>query len=261
MNQITERVTVFKQYRFLLYNLVVKEFKLKYRRSILGILWSILNPLLMMLIISAVFANIFRFDILDFPVYYLTGLLVFNLVSESTNGAMMSVIGGGALIKKVYIPKYIFPLSKCLFSAVNTIFFMLALIGVMLIIGAPFYSTMLLFWIPLIYALIFSIGLSLILSTLVVFFRDVVHLYSVWITAWMFLTPIIYPIEMLTEGMRNGIRINPLYHFVGMFRDLVRQGELPTLEAHLICLGFAFSFLIVGLIVFKLKQGRFVLYI
>jgi len=261
MSFITDRLVVFNKYRFLLFNLVVKDFKLKYRRSVLGILWSMLNPLIMMFIITAVFANIFRMDDELFAVYYLTGWLIFNLVTEGTMGAMGSIIGGSALIKKVYIPKYIFPLEKCLFALVNTFFAMLPLFVVMFFLGMPIPPTILLFWVPMLYALIFSIGLGLILSTLAVFFRDIIHLYTVWTTAWMFLTPIIYPIEQLSENMQANIRFNPLYHFINMYRDIMMEGTLPGLKEHLICAGIAMAFLVAGLIIFKLKQGRFILYI
>jgi len=250
----------FARYRFLLQDLIVRDIKVKYRRSVLGILWSVLNPLLMMLVITAVFDNIFRFEVEHFPVYYLTGLLIFNLVSEATTGSMFSILGGGALIKKVYIPKYIFPLEKCLFALVNMMFSAIAVVIVMLITGVPINFTILLFWIPVMYVLIFSIGLGLILATLAVFFRDITHLYTVWITAWMFLTPIIYPVEILSEEMRNALWFNPLYHFVNYFRDVVMYGEVPGVEANLICFGIAIIFLFVGLIVFKWKQGRFILY-
>ena len=116
------------KYRFLLNELISRDLKVKYRRSVLGILWSVLNPLLMMIVITTVFQHVFRFDIEYFPLYYLTGSLIFNFVSEATNGAMTSVLDNAALIKKVYIPKYIFPLEKCLFSFVNMLFSMIAVL-------------------------------------------------------------------------------------------------------------------------------------
>lgn len=250
----------FKRYRFLLQDLIVRDIKVKYRRSVLGIAWSVLNPLLMMLVITAVFANIFRFDVDYFPIYYLTGLIIFSLVSEATSGSMVSILYGGALIKKVYIPKYIFPLEKCLFALVNMLFSAVAVVVVILILGMSIEFTIILFWIPVIYAFIFSVGLGLILATLAVFFRDITHLYAVWITAWMFLTPIIYPVEILPDNMRSLIRINPMYHFVNYFRDVVMYGRVPGLSENLICLAFALGSLFLGLIVFKWKQGRFIFY-
>jgi len=261
MTSIKKRLAVFNRYRFLLYNLVMKDFKLKYRRSVLGILWSMLNPLIMMFIMTLVFAELFRFDDEFFAVYYLTGWLVFNLVVESTTGAMNSVIGGGALIKKVYIPKYIFPLEKCLFALVNTLFAMVPLFAVKLFLGVPIRPTVLLFWIPMLYVLVFSIGLGLILATMAVFFRDITHLYTVMTMAWMFLTPIIYPFEILSERMQWFMSFNPLHHYVRIFRVVMMDGALPNLRSQLICAFLSLLFLFVGLLVFKYNQRKFILYI
>jgi len=251
----------FKRYRSLLGNLIVRDIKVKYRRSVLGILWSVLNPLLMMLVITAVFSNIFRFEIEFFATYYLTGVLIFNLVSEATNGSMMSILGNSALIQKVYIPKYIFPLEKCLFALVNMLFSAVAVVVVIWIQQVPVGLSALLFWVPIIYVFIFSVGLGLILATLAVFFRDTTHLYGVLIAAWMFLTPIIYPVDILTDELYAVIRFNPMYHYVTYFRNVVMYGNVPGLAENLICLGFSIAFLIIGLAVFKRKQGRFILYI
>jgi len=261
LDQLNVQWGNFIRYRFLLQNLVSRDFKVKYRRSVLGILWSILNPLLMMLVITAVFANIFRFEVEYFPVYYLTGILIFNFISEATNGSMLSILNNHNLIKKVYIPKYIFPLQKCIFAFINMLFSTIAVIAVILILGLTVRPTALLFWVPMIYALIFSIGLGLILSTLAVFFRDITHLYTVWITAWMFLTPIIYPIEQVPESVRLIIYFNPMFHFIDYLRNVVMHGTVPGMIENLICLAFAVGFLILGLAMFKWKQGRFILYI
>ena len=120
------RIKTFGRYKYLLKNLIVKDVKLKYRRSILGILWSVLNPLLMMLVISAVFSSIFKVSVENFPVYYLTGSTLFNMLAETTNSSMTSILDSSSLIKKVYIPKYIFPLEKCMFGFINFLFSMIA---------------------------------------------------------------------------------------------------------------------------------------
>ena len=212
---------VFKKYRFLLKNLISRDLKVKYRRSFLGLAWSILNPFLMMLVISAVFSNIFKFDIPYFPIYYLTGALLYNFVVEATNGSMVSIINAAPLIKKVYIPKYIFPLEKCMFAFVNMLFTLIAVIIMILLMQMPLHWTLVLFPIPMIYALVFSVGFGLILAAGNVFFRDIGHLYSVFTTAWMYLTPIIYPMEVL-ENMPSWIvvvvKCNLLYHYIVFLR-------------------------------------------
>lgn len=251
----------FNKYRNLLNNLIERDLKVKYRRSVLGFMWSVLNPLLMMLVITAVFSNIFKFDIKDFPVYYLTGALIFNFVSEATMTSLTSVISSAPLIKKVYIPKYIFPLEKCLFAFVNMIFSLAAVAIVFLILQVHIHWTILLFPIPMIYALVFSLGLSLILSSINVFFRDVGHLYAVWVTAWMYFTPIIYPITALPQVMVSLIKLNPLYYYVEYIRDVMLYGNIPTLQDNIICIGFSLMTLLIGLLVFKKKQDKFILYI
>lgn len=254
-------IDAFMKYRFLLQDLVMKDFKLKYRRSILGFFWSILNPLLMMLVITAVFSSLFRSDIEYFPVYYLCGYLIFNFVIEATNNAMTSIVQSGQLMKKVYIPKYIFPLEKCTFSLVNVFFSFIAVFLVILITGMPIKWTILLIPIPIVFAYMFSIGFGLILATLNTFFRDTGHLYSVWTTAWMYLTPLFYPMDILPEAMQRIVGYNPLFYYISYFRQLVIEGTVPDLRMNLICIVLSVLFLVIGLIVFKKKQDRFILYI
>jgi ABC-2 type transport system permease protein len=250
-----------KNYRYLLVNLVSRDIKTKYRRSVLGILWSVLNPLLMMLVLTAVFSNIFRFEIQDFPVYYLTGFVLFNFVSEATSLSMSSVINSAGLIKKVYIPKIIFPLEKCLFSLVNLLFSLIAAVVVFFIVGVQPAWTMLLFFVPILYLFVFAFGFSLILATLNTFFRDVGYLYGVLLTVWMYLTPIIYPMSILPGWMQSIVRINPLYHYVEYFRAVTIYGTLPSLSANLICIAYAIVFLLVGAVVFQRNQNKFVFFI
>ena len=252
---------IFGKYRHLVGNLISRDLKVKYRRSMLGFLWSILNPLLMALVINAVFQNLFRFDIEYFIVYYLTGSLIFNFMTEATTGSLTSVINAASLIKKVYIPKYIFPLEKCLFAFVNMLFSSVAIIIVILIKQMPVSFSILLFFIPMIYVLIFSLGLSLILSSINVFFRDIGHLYTVWTVAWMYLTPIIYPASILPDTLRKIMQLNPMYYYVTYFRDVVMYGTIPDLRTNLICIIYALLFFSLGLLTFKKQQDKFILYI
>lgn len=258
---ILRDLSAMRRYRNLLWDLVSKDLKTKYRRSALGILWSILNPLLMMLVLTAVFSQIFRYEIQDFPVYYLTGYVLFNFMTESTTFALVSIINAAGLIKKVYIPKYVFPLEKCLFSFVNLLFSLIAVLLVFLIVGVTPQPTMLLFFVPLIFVFLFSFGMSLLLATLNTFFRDVGHFWSVLVTVWMYLTPIIYPISILPEWMASLVRLNPLTHYVEYFRSLMLYGTLPSLMETAICLSYSVVFLLLGVIVFHQKQDKFVLYI
>jgi len=249
------------KYRTLLYQLVKRDFKAKYKRSVLGILWTILNPLFTMLILTAVFSTLFRFDIENYPVYLLAGQLIFNFFSEATNLSMNSILGNAAMIKKVSVPKYIFPVSRVLSSLVNCLFSLLALVFVMLITKATFSWTIILSVIPLILTTIFSMGVGLFLSSIIVFFRDVGHLYSILLTAVMYLTPIFYPISIVPETVLPLIYANPIYYFVDYFRAVAIYGMLPTLEQNLICITLAVVSLLVGLFFFYKRQDEFILYL
>lgn len=252
---------VFMRYRYLLEDLIVKDIKVKYRRSVLGLVWSVLNPLLMMMVISAVFERIFKTTVENFAIYYLTGSTIFNFFSEGTTLAMSSVIGASSLMKKVYIPKYIFPLEKVLFASVNFLFSLIAVIIMFIIKQYPLSWTILLFFVPALYVLVFAIGVGLLLSAMSVFFRDIVHLYGVMVVAWLYFTPVIYPFTSLSTGMQNIMQFNPLYYYVDYFRAVVMYDTIPGLRTNLICLAFSFGALAVGLFVFKKKQDRFILFI
>ncbi len=257
-------ISNFLKYRYLLADLLQRDIKIKYRRSVLGILWSVLNPFLMMLIITAVFSNVFRVNIENYPIYYLLGSTVYNFFTEATSTSMQSILGNGALIKKVYIPKYIFPLEKTLFALVNMLFSLIAVIIMFFILGFVPPLTILLAPILIIYVFVFSLGLGLLLSALSIFFRDVVHLYSVFTTALFYLTPVIFPaetIDSLLPFVGAVMRCNPLYYYVSYFRDIAMYGVVPGLRENLICIGFALVMLIIGSVVLHRKQNRFILYI
>lgn len=276
MAYIKANYRVFMHYRFLLMNLVTRDIKVKYRRSALGLLWSVLNPLLMMLVMSLMFGILYR-DILGaqlpvvpatgkppvFAVYVLTGQLVFSFFSDSTNMAMDSVLGNAALIKKVYIPKYIFPLEKVMFSMVNTLFSMISLAFVMLVTWSPVSWWVLLAPLPLGLLFLFNLGVGLILSSAVVFFRDIKHLYSVFTLALTYMTPIFYS-EAIFNGNRlleTVVRLNPIYWYVALFRQLVLYGVAPTFNQWFVPALCAVVVLITGLLVFRKTQDDFILYI
>lgn len=257
-------IETFNKYKYLLQNLISRDFKVKYRRSVLGIAWSVLNPILMMLVLYAVFSRMLgdRFEVAFYPLHIMIGQSLFLFFNEATTAANDSIVASAALIKKVYIPKYLFPIEKVLFSFVSLLFSLAAILLMLFIFRVPFSWTMLLFPVPLIAMLGFSLGMGLILSALCVFFRDMKHLYSVLMTAWMYLTPIIYPMEAV-GGSWIGVvvKINPLTWYVEYFRLVVLHGGLPTLEMNLICFGWAAATILVGAALFYKTQDRFILHI
>ena len=251
----------FLKYRGLIEELVSRDIKVKYRRSALGYIWTVLNPLMMMVVMALVFSNFFRFDIENYTVYLLSGQLIFNFFSEATNQAMSSVVSNRSLLTKVHLPKYIFPLAKVISSFVNLLFSLAAIVIMLFLTRSKIYVSIILFIFPILYAFLFALGCGLILSVCAVFFRDIYYIYSVVLTALMYFTPIFYPVSILPKYALNLIKLNPLYHIVEMFRKCVMYGTLPTMHEHIICFSVCMVFLIVGLIVFKKTQDDFVMYI
>lgn len=249
----------FKRYLPLLREFVKRDFKTKYRRSILGVLWSVLNPLGMMIVLTLVFSQVFRGGIENFPVYLMSGQLIFNFYSEASTNAMNSIIYNGALIQKVYIPKYLLPMSSVCSSLVNLLTSFIALFVVLLVTKTPINWTILLIFMPIIYTWIFSFGMGLILCVMATSFRDMQHLYGVIMTAWLYLTPIIYPIDMLPNWVAQIVARNPLTLFVEMMRDCVLYGQVPSSMLHFKCFLYAFVALGLGALLFKKKQDTFVL--
>lgn len=262
MRRMIDRVNTFKQYRPLLEQLVLKDIKLKYRRSFLGYLWSILNPLMIMVIMVIVFSNMFRFDIVNYPVYLIIGQTLFGFVSESTNQAMWSITGNSALMKKTYVPKYIFTLSKVTSAFINMVFSLGAMLIVFVICKVKVNINMLFIPVILLQMYVFCTGLGMILAQGTVFFRDIQYIYTAILTAWTYLTPIFYPIQQLELPLQKIIKhFNPLYSYVTQFRTIVLEGCFPDPRLILYGFGVAFAVLTIGTIVFFKNQDKFILYI
>ena len=258
----------FKKAMVVLISLVGKNIKNQYRRSVLGIFWTVLNPLLNMLVMSFVFANIFgRNSIdMDYPIYVLSGNIVFSLMRASTTSSLTCIVGNYDLLMKTRIPYAVFPISNVLSSTVNFFFSLIALVIVMLIrmsAGVTFYWTMILIifaWLPSI--LFFSTGLSFVLSVVYVRFRDIKHLYSVFLTLWMYLTPVFYSVNALKlEGnYLKAMQFNPMLHYLGTFRELI-NGTIPSNKGILICYGVGLGFLAIGYLIIRLSRKKLLLYI
>lgn len=252
----------FKKYTPLLSELVARDIKTKYRRSVLGVLWTLLNPLLMMIVLSIVFSQLFgRFAIENYPIYLLSGQVIFNFFSESTSTSMSSIINNAPLLKKIYIPKYVFVLAKTISISINLFASFAALIIVMLVTRATLHYTVILTFIPVVFLIIFSIGVGLMLSAFAVKFRDVVHLYSVFTTVLLYLTPVIYPLASLPGWVRTVVRINPLTSILTMFRDFMLYGTASDLFTTCMTILPSIAFLALGIRVFYKNQDDFIMYV
>lgn len=250
-----------KRFMPLVRQLVKRDLKVKYRRSVLGYLWSLLNPLLMMCVMSFVFTTIFQSNIPNYPLYLICGQTLWNFFNEATNRAMFSIIDNGQLIKKVYIPKFIFPLSRVYSSFVMMSFSLAAILIVMVFTRAQLHLTLLLFWLPLILLFFFCCGVGLVLAALATYFRDVTHLYGVLTTLWMYITPIFYDMSILPRQVQNVLSLNPMNHYIAFFRSLILYGELPGVQTWAMCIGAGAAAMAAGLAIFRRLQRNFILYI
>ncbi len=246
------------KYKDLFFELIKKDIKLKYRNSILGILWSMLNPLLMMVVFGIVFMALFKNEIPNFLVYVLIGRVIYQFFSESTNFAMDSIYANSQLIRKVYVPKYFFPISRVCSSFITMVIAFFPVLIMMLITGIPFRWINLLFFIPLIYLLLIATGIGLLLSSINVFFKDMKHFYSILLLVVMYMTPIFYPASIIPDQYMPIILLNPLYPIVEMFRDIVMYAQLPNSTIHLLSFVYAILYSGLGLFVFYKTQDRFI---
>lgn len=262
MNLLQYRIKTFFQYKDLILLLVSRDLKLKYRRSFLGYLWSVLNPLLIMLVLTAVFSAMFHRNIVNFPVYLLAGRTIFEFVTGSTSQALYSVTSNASLLKKTYVPKYIFTLAKVTSNLVDMVLSLGALAIVMVATRANFSFYILFSPLVIIQVYIFSCGLGFFLAQANVFFRDIQYIYKAVTTAWLYMTPIFYPIESIPRQMQFIIKaFNPLYYYVAQFRDLVYIGQFPGPRIFWGGWTLAFLMFAIGIWSFQRSKERFILYI
>lgn len=261
-NKWIVRARTFRKYQDLLFELVKRDIKLKYRRSVLGYVWSVLNPLLIMVVMTVVFSAMFKKNIINYPIYLLTGRVLFEFMRSSTQNGLKSVTNNAQLLKKTYIPKYIFTLSKVTSTMVDTVFSLGAFFIVMIATSSAFHWTM--FYLPviIIQTYIFSLGLAFLLAALEVFFRDIEYIYHAFVIAWTYMTPIFYPIENLPNLLQAVIRgFNPMYCYIAAFRDITLAGKLPGPGITLRGWVWAFASLLLGLYVFQKKKDQFILHL
>ena len=251
----------FMQYRFLLSELVKKGIKLKYRRSYLGMIWSMLEPLLTMIVLTIVFGTLYGNTDRTFPVYILTGRLLYSFFSQSTKAALKSIRQNSAMIKKVYVPKYLFVISRVFSSFINLMASFTALLLVMMAMRSELHWTVMLSPIPLMLLVLFSLGVGMILSAVTVKFRDIMHLYSVFVTALMYLTPVIYPMSILPAWLTPIVKLNPITNILQMFRNVMIYNSLPSIASMIIAIVECSIMLVFGLYVFYKNQDDFILYI
>lgn len=254
-------IAAFCKYSFLLEQLIARDFKGKYKRSILGVLWSFLNPMLMMTVQYVVFSTIFKSDIENFAVYLLTGIVCYNFFNEATSMALTSIVGNAALITKVYIPKYIYPVSRAMSSMINFLLSLIPLLVMMLVTKTPLTAAVVLLPFAIWCLLMLSLGVGMVLASSMVFFRDTQFLWNVLSMVWMYMTPIFYPENIVSGWLSYIFKLNPLYHIIRFFRIILLSGISPEPKAYLLCFVAAALPLIIGISIFRKTEDRFVLHI
>lgn len=248
----------FKKFRFLLYELIKKDIKLKYRRSYLGIIWTLLEPILTTIVLTIVFINFRGKKDHTFPTYILTGRLLYSFFSQATKQAMKSIRSNSGMIKKVYVPKYMYPLSNILSSYITFAISLIVLLGAMFIFKVYPTRYILNSFIPLILILVLSLGFGLILATLAVFFRDMEYLWEVTLMLIMYTSAIFYDAAKIKA--KWVFYLNPIYHIIDNFRNCIYGHPIDT-KALCISMAYSFTSLIIGIILFYRKQDKFILYI
>jgi len=263
VNSAEEKVSVVNEirdlvaHRNLLWNLVRRDLTVRYKRSMIGFFWTMLNPLLTMLILTVVFSTIFRFEgISNYPTYFLSAYLVFGFFAQTTNQSMQSLAWNGALMKRVRVPKSIFAVSTTLSGLVNLVLAYIPLFLIMIATGAPICTTVLFLPISFLLIAMFTLGVSLVLSAMAVYFEDVQHMYQVVTIGLMYLTPIIYPIGIIPYKWLWVIRANPLTHLIKLARDPVYGCTLPGSHVIYASAAAAVIALVLGWVVFhRLARG------
>ncbi|MCI5785002.1 ABC transporter permease [Collinsella bouchesdurhonensis] len=266
----THAKTGFQKDIFILKQLVSKDFKIKYRRSFLGVAWSVLNPLLMMIVMAIVFTTIFaqgRNGSITpemYPLYLIVGNVTFAVMSDSTSQALSSIIQASSLLKKVKVHRFVFPVQKVLFSLVNFAFSLIAVAIVMLWFHVVPTWHLLLLPVCLILLMFFCMGVGLLLSAATVFFRDVMHLWSVVLTAWTYFTPIFWTTDYILK-MPHILRVlmyaNPMYNYLQFMRDIFLFQTCPTPLEFGLCVAWAVIAMAIGYTVFHKNEHKFILYI
>lgn len=259
-NEIHNKLHNFYRYKSLLSELVRKDIKIKYRRSVLGILWSLLDPLLSMIVLTIVFSTLFH-RIHNYPIYYLTGYLAFQMFSSGSRQSMRTMISAAGIWKTIYVPKYLYPLSSVLSNFVTYLLSLIVLFAIMIVLNVPFTIYLIFASLPIFALIVLTFGVGLIMATLNVFFRDMEHLYGVFTMMLMYAMPIFYPPEIIPPSFRFLQTYNPLYQIIFCLRECFLYGELYPIESILFALGCAFGFLIIGLILLYKYQDKFILYV
>ena len=249
------------RYRDLIRALVARDLKVRYRRSTIGFLWTMLQPLLTMLVLTMVFSALFRFDLPNYPVYALAGIMFWNFFSQSITASMNSLRGNAQLFTKVPVPKEIFPLATVIAGVINLLFALVPLFGLLVVTGHPIRPAVLFLPVAILVAALFTLGAGLLLSPLAVFFHDTIEMIAVFLTLLMYLTPLFYPMDIIPESFRWVVRFNPVRSILEVFRDPLYHGKIPPLSHISVAVVITALALVIGVAAFRKSSDRIPFYV
>jgi ABC-2 type transport system permease protein len=246
-------------YRNLILQLVRRDLLTRYKRSVLGIAWTMLTPLGTMLVLTVAFSHAFGGGEKGYPAYVLSGLMAWTFFAQTTNAAILHLVWGGDLLKRIYVPRTVFAVSATGTGIVNLLLSMVPLLIIVLLTGLPIRLSILVLPIPMLFLAMFALGLGLLISTIAIYFADVAEMYQVVLTAWMYLSPVIYHPErtLPQQYLVWVIRLNPMYHLISLFRAPIYEGRVPGLNEFLVAGGISLFTLILGWLIFSKRADEF----
>lgn len=254
---IIEELGALLRYRNLVVQFVSRSLKTRYKRSTLGVVWTLLNPILTMLVLTLVFSSLFRFDVEHYAVYILSGHTAWLFFASATSSSMGEMVWSGGLFQRIYVPKLVFPVASVGASLINLLISMIPLMLIAAVTGVRITPAVLVLPLSILLLAAFALGLGLLLATAAVYFADMLPVYDVALTLWMYATPIIYPIEIIPPNWLWLFRLNPLYHFVRLFRMPLYEGIVPEWQTWAIGAGFALAALALGALVFTSRSNDY----
>ena len=250
-----------KEHQFLFEELVKRDFKQKYKRTVLGMAWSLISPLFSLLILYLVFSNYFGRGIPHYAIYLFCGNLVYHYFREATTGGMNALVVNASIFSKINVPKYIFLLTKNVSSLINfglslVVFFMFVFFD-----NLPFSALFILLLYPIILLVVFNIGVGMVLSALFMFFKDIGYLYDILTMMVMYGSAIFYTVDIVPPAYRNLFYLNPVYCYIKYFRCIVVDGVIPSFGLHMLCAFYALLALVIGSLVYKKYNHQFLYYV
>jgi homopolymeric O-antigen transport system permease protein len=248
-------------YRELIWALAIKELRVRYKRSALGFLWALLNPLLMMLVLTTVFSTIMRFQVKHYAIFLLSMLLPWTFFTQTLSYSVASIVGHAELLRKVRIAKLVFPVAAVLSNIINFLLSLIPLVLLIIVTHFPLHWTWVYLPVPLLGLFLFSLGMSFFIATLNVFFRDVSHIIQIVLSAWFYFSPILYSLDFVPASHRWLFKLNPMLYVLNGFRLSIYYGLLPSPQSAAVSLLCGIAAVVIGFSIFRRYQDAFVFYI